>query len=679
MKHWYMADGGSGVPDCTPSAETKECDKKTWSLNTLTDVGHFPETGKPQPDLTLKTLPDLVGATVTINDGESGFWTANFPVKTHNKAAGKITIDGEFYALSRDHKGIRAYSHYFVQNKLSLLDSPGEYWFDEATSTLYVWKNDDAQWSDIEISTDAEDQEVALAITGKSHWELSGITFSFFHTILQESYRPDTPSEFVKINNCHFHTAAYGLRLLRAGDLTKPLKQTRFWTVTNNEWSHIDEVAVFSKPQAEMGGTGRDPKTEISTLQTITSTTSGLLRATNITFIYNTIEGGNATRIVTAYALKLKSDAVEYPNILPSAKGDNLVARNNFSRACEMKADCAAVDMWGKAPFNTLFFENVGSNSFGYTGAGDRGTNGAGAGSGMTQQSFPGGVFLRNVIFNIDSKGFNWYCNEDTKSELWFLNNLIARVAKCVRSRERHLKQPLSITIQNNIFVDCDIGINLAAPSGGTFPREYYDVDYNLYMLMDPDAQIVRVGHKPGTETFKSLAALGEAESGRWIEGWETHGSDTVEVGAGYKAAKLPPRTSSINDHRIRTYDPAWFAPTSAQLDASNPSFPDEVERLLRHFDICIPIAQEHSNLPIGPHPDGAKCFKGIGSLDGGLSVPTSLPAAGGGDTPPVGPYDGDPTNGDGDDTVDQLDSAARRRVVDAVVPLLLALGLFLS
>ncbi|CEM34633.1 unnamed protein product [Vitrella brassicaformis CCMP3155] len=672
MKHWYMADGGSGVPDCTPGAEAKECDKANWSLNTLTDVGHFPDTGEPQPDLTLKTLPDLVGATVTINDGESGFWTANFPVKTHNKAAGKITIEGEFYALTRDHKGIRAYSHYFVQNKLSLLDSAEEYWFDEATSTLYVWKNDDAQWSDIEISTDAEDQKVALDITGKSHWELSGITFSFFHTILHESYRPNTPSEFVKIDNCHFHTAVYGLRLLRAGDPTKPLKQTRFWTVTNNEWSHIDETAVFSKPLAEMGAPGRDPKTGVSVIRDLYFANNhfhhigfafenpyfagrhapaavSFASATNITFIHNNIE------IVGGYAAQMRygqhaADAFVYPDIQPSAYGDNLMARNTFQRACEMKADCGTVSISGRPPFGNLF-------------------------------SY--GVFLRNVIFNMEEKGVTWHGNEEHDTEFFFLNNLVARAGKCARSRERHLKQPLSITIQNDLFVDCDIGINLAAPSGGTFPREYYDVDYNLYMLMDPDAQIVRVGHKPGTETFESLAALREGESGRWIEGWETHGSDTVEVGVGYKAAKLPPRTG-LNDRRFRTYDPAWFAPTSAQLDASNPSFPGEVERLLRHFDICIPLAQEHSNLPIGPHSDGAKCFKGIGSLDGGLTVPTSLPAAGGGDTPPIGPYDGNPTNGDGDttngdgdDTVDQLDSAARRSVVGAIVPLLLALGLY--
>ncbi|CEL92437.1 unnamed protein product [Vitrella brassicaformis CCMP3155] len=225
-------------------------------------------------------------------------------------------------------------------------------------------------------------------------------------------------------------------------------------------------------------------------------------------------------------------------------------------------------------------------------------------------------------------KAFIWHPNEEHDTEMFFLNNLIARAKTCARNPQRHLNHPQSNTIHNNLFVDCDVGINPVAPSGQDFPREYFDVDYNFYMLMNPEAKVLELKQAAGTEKYKTLAEIREQESGLWVEGWETHGNDTAEVAVGYKEAGLPPRTDNINDRRIRTYDPSWFAPTSAQLNASNPNFPAEVERLLRHFDICIPIGQDDTTLPIGPHSATAeKCFLGIGSLDGEMTVPTSSPA----------------------------------------------------
>ncbi|CEL92436.1 unnamed protein product [Vitrella brassicaformis CCMP3155] len=357
LKHWYLADGGDGVPDCTPSpGSDKYCDESNWSFDTLTDVGHFNETGDPQPAATLKTLPDLVGANITINDGRSGFWTKQFTVKSHNKAEGKITIDGRFYCRDPTFPGIRAYAHYYVSNKLSFLDSPGEYWFDETSNLLYVWKSDDAEWSDIEISTDATDQEIGLDMVGKSYIEWEGLTFSFFYQIVREPFTIANPSEHNTFNNCRFHSSAFGIKLQRKLDSSQPWKKTRHWSFTKNEWSSIDEEAVWIKAPD-----GRDPDNGESSIRNLYFFNNSfhhigfayecpyavakhapaavhICYATNVTFIYNTIE------IVAGYALIIRyglhgNDAIVYPNIKASAHGDNLVARNNISRACLIKAD----------------------------------------------------------------------------------------------------------------------------------------------------------------------------------------------------------------------------------------------------------------------------------------------------------------------------------------------------
>ena len=68
--------------------------------------------------------------------------------------------------------------------------------------------------------------------------------------------------------------------------------------------------------------------------------------------------------MVGGYALQCRygqhgetSDAFEYPEIKPSAHGDNLIAWNTFNRAAEMKSDAGGHrDTWtaGSAEMDAL-------------------------------------------------------------------------------------------------------------------------------------------------------------------------------------------------------------------------------------------------------------------------------------------------------------------------------------
>ena len=111
-----------------------------------------------------------------------------------------------------------------------------------------------------------------------------------------------------------------------------------------------------------------------------------------------------------------------------------------------------------------------------------------------------------------------------------------------------------------SLFVDCDtVGVNIVAPGNQLFPREEYTVDYNQYKL-PAAAKLVDIGQgKPDdSERYKTLAELRAAASGRWIEGWEDHGSDTVQIGEGFQANEsfADWRKEDINQHTIIQYDP---------------------------------------------------------------------------------------------------------------------------
>lgn len=133
-QYWYQADGGSRVSNCYPSElnNTKLCDTGSWSDYYLTDVDAFPDSYFPYvldmtkivPNANLKTLPDLVGATVYITDGESGHYIYMRKIVQHTTSTGTIKVD-RYCKFDEMYPALRVFSKYYVENKLALLDSAG--------------------------------------------------------------------------------------------------------------------------------------------------------------------------------------------------------------------------------------------------------------------------------------------------------------------------------------------------------------------------------------------------------------------------------------------------------------------------------------------------------------------------------------------------------------------------
>ncbi|CEM22744.1 unnamed protein product [Vitrella brassicaformis CCMP3155] len=679
IQYWYMADGGAGVPSCTPAppGRNRWCDEDLWSYTELTDVDHFPDDGNGsyaipppgiQPAANLKTLPDLKGAKIFINDGRSGFWTKRFQVATHSKQAGKLIINEDFFCRDPEIICIRAYAQYFVYDKLNLLDSPGEYWFDEANQRLYMWKNDGVDWSEIEImgDVDSSDEATGIDLSGKSFITIDGVRVAFFRRGVIESGKEGEPlSQHVTLTNCHFHAISEdGIRLFRTLDSNVPGRKTQMLTITNNVFSEIDEFAIWSGPSfLQTDGSseqGRDPTnaevsirdlyvahnyfTRISfhyknpfTQRMFGPAAVSFMAATNITFVHNVIE------YVGGYALSMRyvkhgSDGTPYATADDVRYGENLAAWNEMRMASLVKADSGIIAVSGAKPFNTLFYENHMDNTFGWTGTGSRKDSPMGAGSGMYQEWIAGGVYFRNVVWNVVEKAFTYHCSEEMECHVIFLNNMLARARRCVKQDERQQSIPAkSFTLHNNLFVSCSEATDFDRPDSPPFSRDWFDVDYNMYYdIRYEDGSpglVLHLEHGPKSDreefTYNTLADLSAASSGTWLEGWEAHGSETAYIGHNYRQQNLPPHTNDVNTAPYISHDKEWFKTQPAQRGASNPSFPAELERLLRRYDICVPMAEDETTLTVGPYSSGEdKCFKGIGKLGGAPNLgerPTTL------------------------------------------------------
>ena len=139
---WWTADGGSRVAACDPSDPENDwnCDLPSRCENRLTDVNHYPE---PDPRIEggdLTSLGDLTGASLIALDAKWGHYFYKRPVVSHDVAGGRITVDGTcLQDGGTSDPGLGWGTKYYLESHPALLDSPGEWWYDEATGRLYLW------------------------------------------------------------------------------------------------------------------------------------------------------------------------------------------------------------------------------------------------------------------------------------------------------------------------------------------------------------------------------------------------------------------------------------------------------------------------------------------------------------------------------------------------------------
>lgn len=174
-QYWWAAEGGSSVSTCDPAA-APDCDKPQRSDQYLVDTSDDTDPAGVEPG-SLKPLGDVTGATIFVKDCITGHYTYRKRV-AETVEPGKIRIEKfpeQWSNLCRfdgdpNEPALGLYSKYFLEGLSKFMDTPGEWYFDQAKQMLYIWTPDGSppDQAGIEIAV----RDVGLDLSHRSYVHL---------------------------------------------------------------------------------------------------------------------------------------------------------------------------------------------------------------------------------------------------------------------------------------------------------------------------------------------------------------------------------------------------------------------------------------------------------------------------------------------------------------------------
>lgn len=244
--HYWTAQGGasvatecesilasSGAPLTQAEYSASGCEAShdaSMSWNSLIDAG---DDGYPA-DVEqghLASLPNLSGATLRFQNRAGWLWHDRV-ISAHDTNSGRVDwVEGaEDAGWGRK---------YMVQNHFSLLDSPGEWWFDASTGLLYMRPLNDGHRA--QLLSGALPLEVAFKtdqlfnVARASHIELQGLDVAFYERAASSWHRagadwPGRSSDLtfsqLQVSHCD-----------RGVELTRVMPEVVYWP--GQEMSHV--------------------------------------------------------------------------------------------------------------------------------------------------------------------------------------------------------------------------------------------------------------------------------------------------------------------------------------------------------------------------------------------------------------------------------------------------------
>ncbi len=170
-----------------------------------------------------KTGVDWTGALATLNVAHQ-FWTWSRHVTSHSAGSGVFEYPRNLPSLAgygeREHFGGR----YYLSGILAALDSPGEWYCDRATNTLYLWPLDGGNPSSRSVAV--KTREYGFTAEKCDYIELDGLHFFGCAFSFQEC-------NHCVINNCHLLFPTYARELTELAANRTPTPETRITGNTN--------------------------------------------------------------------------------------------------------------------------------------------------------------------------------------------------------------------------------------------------------------------------------------------------------------------------------------------------------------------------------------------------------------------------------------------------------------
>jgi hypothetical protein len=605
-EYWWAADGGSRPETCNPLAfpyPQTQCDLASRSSTQLTDLTNdtYPsgvEAGS------LATLGDLTGATLVAVDTVEGHYVYRRTIIAHDKAAGKITVDRacEFDADPAN-PGLGWGSKYYVEGKPSLLDSPGEWWYDTINKRLYLWPvtpiNPASQ--NLEISHFGN----GFDLHNRSYITLEGLNIEYFNenAINQVDWTTDR-SYGNTLRNLNLRYANIGVDINQSVSVNEsPSNVINGFTLEDSEVAYMDTLGVGLSQNWE-GGSNPDLFTHSGVINTNIRNNDFHdlgFRSDNDTARGLGFEYADRLRFEGNHVHNIAHNGVQFSlSVIQSSKtsgftpseiktGDILVKDNIFEEACLLGTDCGELKIWGSSPNshvfrNFLITGNLFRNTFGWSyiseqrqrWMGDNGSQVKGMGGfGLFLDQVSGIVAYRNIAYNNAFYGYTIYGHWGD-GDIVFVNNVAANSVYGMNLGGDDINgaDPVNTKLLNNIFVNNEnFGLYLNKVDG---PYTNMAVDYNLYFnngWRRSNQSGVMVIQVASWDEYSTMIDVQQNTP------WEVHGLEGDPAFLSYDPS----------DHNL--YDSSWpdFHISTANdyaIDRGTASLPATLTALLNEFGI---------------------------------------------------------------------------------------------
>lgn len=503
---WWAADGGQSIAPCDPATDPDYlCDRASWSTTQLIDrTNDAGPAGIQAGNLT--TLRDLAGATLVVLDAREGEWGCRSTIAGHDASAGRVTLQTPCTWWGPNPLGWG--SKYYVEGRPSLLDTPGEWWYDAASGRLYLWPPQDGDPATMNLEISRRDDGLVLRNRSYTTWD--GLTIEYWngYAVNHTNYERDR-SYNNTIRNATLRYANRGLRLHHAVSADQPAANvTDGFTLENSQIAHMDtqgiEISSWWDDNAHADAFVRSP------------VRNTLIRGNEIHHVgFRSDSGQGIGAILRAVdRLRFEDNHVHhtahhglqfYKSVIQSPRaygfvpdeiktGEILVKDNLFERTCQLTTECSGVKVYGDPPDGHVFRDflitgNVFRDIYGWAYASEkRGiwTPSAGSevrgmgGIGLDVDTASGVHIYRNIAYNTAYIGFR-FAGPWRDGDILLYNNVAANSVRGVELGGGGYDTHPSVNTQvaNNILVNNEAYAILQSIADDL--DESMLIDHNLY------------------------------------------------------------------------------------------------------------------------------------------------------------------------------------------------------
>lgn len=597
---WWAADGGSTAAGCTPApGANRECDSSSWSATLLTDRTSDASPAGIEAG-NLMTLNSLAGGTLVAVDTRQGHYTYRRAIVSHDKANGRITVN------DIGSRGLGWGTKYYVEGRPSLLDNPGEWWYDSSSKRLYLWPRTSGNpgTKNIEISK----RDYGFRLENRSYITLDGLTIEYVDdSAVYQINHHNSKCHYNTVRNTTLRYANYGVEMLAAADGGSDYISKGF-VLQDSEIAYMDTQAIHMRYW--WSSSSADTFTHAGIAHTVIqgnelhhlgfrseydhAVGAAIFHPDTFSFV------GNHVHHVAHNGIQLLRSVIQSSKqygFAPSEikTGGILIKDNVFEQTCLIGSDCGGLKIWGDPPDSHVFREllvtgNVFRDIMGWAYAAEkRGYWTAGSGSeikgrggfGLYLDNASGVHAYRNIAYN-DSFAAYWFYGAWRDGDIVYYNNIAANslYGFNMGAPEYDTHGNWNTQVVNNIIVNSE-GYGLLHSTGsGSFGN--LATDHNLYYSNGwrpyQSGGLWQVGNLivSNDGSYQYYQTLADIQS---RTAWEDHGMEG------------DPRFSAYNvsDHNLS--DGSWpdFHPSGASnklIDKGTTDVPASLKALLTKFAV---------------------------------------------------------------------------------------------